>query len=76
HLYRHEQVMDTMGKAKCVVGELFNAYVASPTEMHQDDEAINDISLQSQVSDYIAGMTDRFALREHERLTGHRLFHV
>jgi len=26
------------------------------------------------VTDYIAGMTDRFALREHERLTGRRLF--
>jgi dGTPase len=58
------------------VGELFDAYVASPAEMHQDDEAMNDISLQRQVSDYIAGMTDRFALREHERLTGQRLFHV
>jgi dGTPase len=76
HLYRHQQVMDTMGKAKCVVGELFNSYVASPGEMHQDDEAMKDISLQRQVSDYIAGMTDRFALREHERLTGRRFFHV
>jgi dGTPase len=26
------------------------------------------------IADYIAGMTDRFALREHERLTGRRLF--
>jgi dGTPase len=26
------------------------------------------------VADYIAGMTDRFAAREHERITGHRLF--
>jgi dGTPase len=68
--------MDTMGRAKCVVGDLFDAYVASPAEMHQDDEAMKNISLQRQVSDYIAGMTDRFALREHERLTGQRLFHV
>jgi dGTPase len=27
-----------------------------------------------QLADYIAGMTDRYALREHERLTGRRLF--
>lgn len=76
HLYRHEQVMDTMGRARCVVGELFEAYVASPGEMHREDEGVSGPSLQRQVSDYIAGMTDRFALREHERLTGRRLFHV
>nr|WP_315465447.1 deoxyguanosinetriphosphate triphosphohydrolase [uncultured Rhodoferax sp.] len=76
HLYRHDQVMDTMDKAKCVVGELFDAYVASPAEMRHDDDTNNEPSLHRQVSDYIAGMTDRFALREHERLTGRRLFHV
>lgn len=76
HLYRHEQVMSTMNKAKRIVAELFDAYVASPPEMHQDDEGVKELSTQRQVSDYIAGMTDRFALREHERLTGERLFHV
>lgn len=75
-LYRHGQVMDTMGKAKQIVRELFAAYVASPAEMHQDDEIVKEISIHRQVSDYLAGMTDRFALREHERLTGQRLFHV
>jgi len=76
HLYRHEQVMDTMGKAKLIVAELFDAYVSSPEEMHQDDDIVNELSIQRQVSDYIAGMTDRFALREHERLTGRRMFDV
>jgi dGTPase len=76
HLYRHDQVMDTMGKAKLIVAELFEAYVASPAEMHQDDDTVTVQSVQRQVSDYIAGMTDRFALREHERLTGRRMFHV
>ena len=32
-----------------------------------------DVVLQRRVADYVAGMTDRFALREHERLTGKRL---
>ena len=36
------------------------------------DSAI-DVGLQRRVADYVAGMTDRFALREHERLTGQRL---
>ncbi len=76
HLYRHEQVMDTMCKAKLIVAELFDAYVSSPEEMHQDDDIVNELSIQRQVSDYIAGMTDRFALREHERLTGRRMFDV
>lgn len=76
HLYRHEQVMDTMCKAKLIVAELFDAYVSSPEEMHQDDDTVNELSIQRQVSDYIAGMTDRFALREHERLTGRRMFDV
>jgi len=76
HLYRHKQVMDTMGKAKLIVAELFDAYVVSPEEMHQDDDIVNNLSIQRQVSDYISGMTDRFALREHERLTGRRVFDV
>jgi dGTPase len=33
-----------------------------------------DAGVERRVADYIAGMTDRFALREHERLTGQRLF--
>jgi dGTPase len=32
-----------------------------------------DAGLQRRVADYVAGMTDRFALREHERLTGRRI---
>jgi dGTPase len=36
------------------------------------DFAAND-DLHRSVADYIAGMTDRFALREHERLTGRKL---
>jgi dGTPase len=32
-----------------------------------------DAGLQRRVADYVAGMTDRFALREHERLTGKRM---
>lgn len=76
HLYRHDQVMDTMNKAKQVVRDLFDAYLETPAEMRQDSEPEGDITLQRRVSDHIAGMTDRFALREHARLTGKTLFHV
>jgi dGTPase len=54
-----------------VVRELFEAYVAQPSEM-PIDFAVN-AALHRSVADYIAGMTDRFALREHERLTGRKL---
>ena len=71
HLYRHPQVMHTTGQAKSVVAELFAAYLAQPQELRAEFAARED--RHRAVADYIAGMTDRFALREHERLTGKRL---
>jgi dGTPase len=81
-LYRHPQVTHTTGLAAQVVTELFAVYQASPHEMQprfmarslaapSGPEAANVRARV--VADYIAGMTDRFAGREHERLTGLRL---
>jgi len=70
-LYRHPQVTDRMGQAKQAVRELFDAYLAQPSEMRPEFAQRED--RHRAVADYIAGMTDRFALREHERLTGTRL---
>lgn len=70
-LYRHPQVMQTMGQASVVVQELFDAYSTQPSEMPSDFAARADTFRA--VADYIAGMTDRFAAKEHERLTGRRL---
>ena len=69
-LYRHPQVMATTTRASEVVQDLFRIYSEQPTEMQADFAA--QASVQRAVVDYIAGMTDRFALREHERLTGIR----
>ncbi|OGB02822.1 MAG: deoxyguanosinetriphosphate triphosphohydrolase [Burkholderiales bacterium RIFCSPLOWO2_12_FULL_64_99] len=71
-LYRHPQVNETTAKAKQVLSELFTAYVAQPSAMPADFARRED--LHRAVADYIAGMTDRFAVREHERLTGRRVF--
>ena len=71
-LYRHPQVMDTTDRARAVVHELFAAYLARPAELPPDHAAHAD--LPRAVADYIAGMTDRFALREHHRLTDRRAF--
>ncbi|MBI5719906.1 MAG: deoxyguanosinetriphosphate triphosphohydrolase [Burkholderiales bacterium] len=71
-LYRHAQVTQTTSLAQQVITELFEAYRARPQEMPADFAATDDVPRA--VADYIAGMTDRFALREHERLTGRRVF--
>ncbi len=84
-LYRHPQVMLMTGQAKQVVADLFKSYVANPLEMQAGFAAragrVNVLAtgsgedtIQRVVADYIAGMTDRFAAREHERLTGKRVF--
>jgi dGTPase len=71
NLYRHPQVMATTGQAKQVVRELFAAYLDDPRQMPADFARRADAPRA--VADYIAGMTDRFAGKEHERLTGRRL---
>ncbi|MDP3520887.1 MAG: deoxyguanosinetriphosphate triphosphohydrolase [Hydrogenophaga sp.] len=71
NLYRHPQVVATTVQAQQVVHELFAAYMDAPTQMkgHRPLGA----APARDVADYIAGMTDRFAAREHERLTGRNL---
>ena len=78
-LYRHPQVMDMTGQAQEVVRELFAQYMAAPHEMGAGvlarseaggSDSDSDASRARRVADYIAGMTDRFAGREYERLTG------
>jgi dGTPase len=71
-LYRHSQVVQTTDQARVVVSDLFETYVNDPAQMPKD-YAQQPRALRA-VADYIAGMTDRFALREHERLTGKKLF--
>jgi dGTPase len=68
HLYRHPRVMATTEGARQVVRVLFEAYLADPSQLPA--EHARRQPLQQAIADYIAGMTDRFALREHERLTG------
>jgi dGTPase len=71
-LYRHPQVMQTTASARQVVSDLFDAYLSDPHEMPPDHAARSD--RHRAVADYIAGMTDRYALREHHRLTGQVAF--
>jgi dGTPase len=72
NLYRHPQVVETTGRARRVIHDLFDRYLAEPGEM--PDAHGQRRHLERAVADYIAGMTDRFAIREHERLFGAVLF--
>jgi dGTPase len=79
NLYRHPQVQDTTDRAREVVSGLFERYLAQPADLPESAPVLPPLHDQPTqraraVADYIAGMTDRFALREHERLTGERLF--
>ena len=75
-LYRHPQVMRTTERARLVVQSLFAAYAASPSEMPSEQAAAFSQQGLRVVSDYIAGMTDRFAGSEFARLTGQVAFAV
>jgi dGTPase len=74
NLYRHEKVRVMTDRAKETVKFLFDRYLEQPEEMGADFSAPalaagSDRSRRARVvADYIAGMTDRFAIREHERL--------
>ncbi|MDO9114605.1 MAG: deoxyguanosinetriphosphate triphosphohydrolase [Polaromonas sp.] len=89
NLYRHPQVVETTQTAQQVVRDLFAAYMADPAQMpqaHSDrfdqlDSRPSGIAKhparpERVVADYIAGMTDRFATKEHERLNGRVVFPV
>jgi dGTPase len=72
HMYRHERVMGIMREAEGVVAELFARYLEAPDELpdewrHGLDPA--DAGARARhIADFIAGMTDRYALMEHGRL--------
>ena len=71
-LYRHPQVMATTDAARQVIADLFQTYQDRPGELPPEYAGTADP--HRTLADYIAGMTDRFAIREHVRLTGKRLF--
>lgn len=74
HMYRHPHVTASTSAAKLVVKSLFSAFVENPQLLPQDWSAACDApgtpAAARVVRDYIAGMTDRFALAEHGRITG------
>jgi dGTPase len=69
-MYRHPRIVETVEKAKRVIAELFAALSNDPALLPPDWAAlcVNEATTVSTVRDYIAGMTDNFALEEHARI--------
>ena len=68
-MYRHYREMRMQMKADRLLGELFNAYVAEPAQLPESArKRIEAAGLHRAVCDYLAGMTDRFALDEHAKM--------
>jgi len=69
NLYRHYRVMRMAAKAERIITDLFKTYVSEPIILPDHiQKKINEYGLERTVCDYIAGMTDRFAIQEHQKL--------
>ena len=69
NLYRHFQVNRMRVKASRIVRELFEAFLQDPVLLPDDYQVEGDPMRQARkIADYIAGMTDRYAIREHRRI--------
>lgn len=66
NLYRHYQVLRMTNKARRIVGDLFAAFSSDPRLLPPQYQNRED--QPRAVADYIAGMTDRYAMKEHRRL--------
>jgi dGTPase len=72
-LYQHPRVEAVMDAARAVVGELFESYRAQPQALPAEHRERFSRLGERAIADYIAGMTDRFAIRAHHELTGRRV---
>lgn len=75
NLYQHYQVNRMTSKARRIIRDLFEAFVTEPRLLPPDYQVVVDTGTTDQalqqarkVADYVAGMTDRYAMREHRRL--------
>lgn len=68
NLYQHYQVARMTNKARRIIADLFSAFSSDPRLLPTQYHARAERDFSRTVADYIAGMTDRYAMREHRRL--------
>lgn len=66
HLYQHFEVLRMTSKAQRIVSDLFAAFISAPRMLPPQFQ--DEGNQPRRVADYIAGMTDRYAMKEHRRL--------
>lgn len=67
-LYQHYQVLRMTSKARRIISDLFAAFISDPRLLPPQYQVPADGDQPRSVADYIAGMTDRYAMKEHRRL--------
>jgi dGTPase len=69
NLYRHHRVVRMQVKAERIISDLFSSYRSEPLMLPEHvQRLIAGRGLERTICDYIAGMTDRFAIDDHQRL--------
>jgi len=69
NLYRHFRVVRMQVKAERLISNIFNAYLDEPFMLPDSIHSLIDLrGLERTICDYIAGMTDRYAIEEHQKL--------
>jgi len=78
NMYRHYRVARMASKAERVIRDIFEVYMQTPAMLPEHQQALMQQAerqgtmsperLARLIADYIAGMTDRYALEEHDRL--------
>lgn len=68
HLYRHYKVMRMSNKAQLIISDLFGVFMDDLRLLPPQFQAKMEENRPRVVADYIAGMTDRYAIREHRRI--------
>ena len=73
-MYRHPRVMRVMGDAEQILFDLFARYQRMPADLPAEwlppdgEDTETETERARRIGNFIAGMTDRFALTEHQRL--------
>ena len=67
-MYRHYRVMRMSTKARRIINELFTAFTSDSRLLPPQFQRQAEIDQARAVADYVAGMTDRYAIKEYRRL--------
>jgi dGTPase len=73
-MYRHSRVMRVMGEAEQILFDLFERYQKTPSDLpaewlpQEGEPSETETARARRIGNFIAGMTDRFAMTEHQRL--------